>query len=93
MSACCHNVKKSSVWQRISAVLCWAVPGVLLAVVPKCPVCVAAYVALLTGVGISLSTASYLRIGLILVCVAAIVYLVVRRFEAIAKFTGIWRTS
>ena len=76
----------------MATVLRWAVPSVLLAVMPKCPACVVAYVALLTGVGISFTSAWYLRTGLILVCFAALVYLVVRRFEAIAKLIGIWRT-
>lgn len=92
MGACCQKTKENPAWQRVATVLRWAMPSVLLAVMPKCPACVVAYVALLTGVGISFTSAWYLQTGLILVCLAALVYLVVRRFEAIAKLIGIWRT-
>jgi hypothetical protein len=91
MGACCHNAKKRSAWQPL-AMLRWVVPSALLAVMPKCPACVATYVALLTGVGISLPAAWYIRTGMILVCLAALVYLVVRKFRAIKISTRIWRT-
>jgi hypothetical protein len=60
-----------------------AVPGTVLALIPKCPVCVAAYVAIGTGVGISAATASYVRYGAMAVCVAALAWvgwMVARRF-------------
>ena len=59
-------------------------PGLLrlapsvLALLPKCPACVAAYVALATGVGISVTAAAYLRSGAIAVCVAVLLYATVK---------------
>src|SRR5688500_1359163 len=53
----------------------WAVPTTLLVLMPKCPVCLAGYVALGTGLGISFTAAAWLRYGMIIVCVAALIYL------------------
>ena len=56
----------------------WIVPGVGLALIPKCPACVAAYIALLSGIGISYSAAASLRIGLIVLCVALLLFVAAR---------------
>jgi len=40
------------------------VPGTLLALLPKCPVCLAAYLGLLSGFGVSITTARVLQVGL-----------------------------
>jgi hypothetical protein len=43
----------------------WALPSVALALVPKCPMCVAAYLAIGGGLGVSLSTAAHLRTAVV----------------------------
>lgn len=53
----------------------WAAPGVVLVLMPKCPVCVAAYITLITGVGISLSTAAHLRMLVLLLCSVTLAFL------------------
>lgn len=56
----------------------WMLPGGGLILLPKCPACLAAYVAVVTGVGISLSIATYLRLVLLTVGIGWIAYWVGR---------------
>lgn len=57
----------------------WVLPGATLALLPKCPACVAAYIALATGLGVSFSTAAYIRASIVIVSVSVLVFLAVRR--------------
>ena len=64
----------------------WVVPGIILAIMPKCPACLAAYVAVGTGLVLSATVAASLRMALIALSFAWLSYLGVRRIRsAIAR--------
>ena len=65
-------------FRRASDLMGWLVPAALLAIMPKCPLCVAAYIALGTGIGVSVATAAYVRFVMIGVSLAALAYLVTK---------------
>ena len=89
MSACCDAAgdRLTPAWvRRIREILAWVLPSAILVLVPKCPACLAAHVTLWTGLGLSYSTATYLRSAMLLLCVASLLFLVVKRLSA-RRFT------
>ena len=93
---CCHNasvkVCETSKTRRIVATTKWIVPTAILALMPKCPMCLAAYIALGTGLGISIPAATWIRDGLIVICVASLTWFAAasaRRFWASRRRTPI----
>ena len=82
MRACCSAAsdRNTPVWVRsLREVSAWILPSAGLVLMPKCPACLAAYVALWTGLGLSLTMAFYVRWGLLFLCVTALLFLIMRR--------------
>lgn len=67
--------------QRCREIVEFAAPGATLLLLPKCPACVAAYFAIGTGIGLSISAATYVRTGLVTVCVISLLWLTARRYR------------
>lgn len=61
----------------------WIVPGAILALLPKCPACVATYAVIGAGVGFSLSAMTYLRVLLALLWALSLLYLAARRIRPV----------
>lgn len=57
----------------------WILPSATLVLLPKCPVCVAAYVSMVSGVGISFASASILRNSLLVLSISALLGLMLKR--------------
>ena len=47
--------------------------------IPKCPMCLAAHVALWTGLGLSFAEATYVRWSMLSLCVVLLLYVAVKR--------------
>ena len=67
-----------SAMKRIAGALEWAIPGVIVVAMPKCPACVAAYIALATGVGISFTAAAQLRMLVLVLSLTALTWFAIK---------------
>ncbi len=62
-------------WRSIQ----WLFPATLLVLIPKCPLCMVAYIALFTGgVGITVSTARWIQVLMLVFCLTSLGYFAVR---------------
>jgi len=94
MSTCCNvtSEQKTPPWvRRAREIFAWVLPSVILVLAPKCPACLAAHVMLWTGLGLSLSTATYLRWVLPFLGVASILFLTVERLDRIASISSYFK--
>ena len=67
--------RPASHWTSRMEIVGWIIPSATLILLPKCPACVAMYVALYSGISISLASAANLRISLLILCVTALLCL------------------
>ena len=59
----------------------------------KCPACLAAHVAIWSGLGLSLSTATWLRWVLMFLCVASLLFLMVKHRDRIGAIVHSFKTE
>ncbi len=85
--------RRGSMWRRIARRIAgtveWVLPVTTLAMIPKCPACVAADIFLFTGIGLSFPAATAVRWSLIAVSCAALAYLLFRASRRAITHTGI----
>jgi hypothetical protein len=96
MSACCDagSDRKTPRWvRRLREFFAWVLPSAILVLVPKCPACLAALVTLWTGLGLSLSTATYLRWVLLFACGVSLLFLIVERLDRIGAIFSYFKTE
>jgi hypothetical protein len=62
-------VRAPAIRRACRGIVEWLVPCAVLALMPKCPACLAAYVAIGTGIALSASVAAYLRVTLLVLCI------------------------
>ena len=70
-----------SVVRHCPEVVSSVLPAVILVLLPKCPVCIAAYIAVVTGIGLSLPVTAHLRTLLVILCATSLIYFVARQIH------------
>ena len=77
--SCCENSRSRTFARRCLDVAGWLIPSALLIFMPKCPACIAAYIAIGTGLGLSMTAAANLRLLLIILSLCSLLFLVARQ--------------
>jgi hypothetical protein len=78
---CCENTSKPSRARRSLDAAGYVVPSAILVLLPKCPACIAAYLAMGAGIGVTLSTAATLRAVLLVLSVACLAVVAARHLR------------
>ncbi len=80
MGQCCAAGSTScGLGRKLSKVTGMLLPGALLALMPKCPLCLAAWLTVATGFSISATGAAWVRGSIVVLWVAGIVAILWRR--------------
>jgi hypothetical protein len=80
-----HFRRSWSLWRRGGTIAGWILPGATLALLPKCPVCVAAYLALVSGISISVTTAAYVRTSLLMMSATTLLCLSLKYISRLGR--------
>ena len=65
--------------RQLSSFMASILPAAVLLFLPKCPLCLAAWLALATGVSIPATGAAWLRASIVMLCIAALASILWRR--------------
>jgi hypothetical protein len=79
MSACCSAETRpvtNGAAQRVGNSLCWLAPAAVLVLMPKCPLCLIAYVAAVSGIVLTVSASSFLQGFITIFCAGALTVLI-----------------
>src|SRR4051812_22207376 len=71
--------QKPLILQHSLRIIRLALPGVMLVILPKCPICLGEFYCDRNGVSLSITTAAYVRLSLIILCMVSLLYLVIKR--------------
>lgn len=76
---CCQKAPRGLRLRKVREIAGLVLPSTLLALMPKCPMCLAAYVALGSGVTLSYSSAHLLMRTLTALCISTLAFCLVKR--------------
>jgi hypothetical protein len=79
--------------RRARGAASFALPSIALALVPKCPMCIVAWLAIGGGFGVSVGTAAHLRTALVWLCWSVLVLLAARVAMRLASRSTLKRST
>ena len=80
-ATCCSRAGVRRLIRRGGDTAGWVSSATLLLVLPKCPACLAGYIALATGLAVSVPTAATLRVLLLAISVISLSYFLSRNLR------------
>ncbi|MGB8170390.1 MAG: hypothetical protein WCF18_23005 [Chthoniobacteraceae bacterium] len=81
----CCQTRRALGARRAAEIAGWVFPSAALALLPKCPMCVAAYVALGTGLALTPASANLLLQCVTAICLNALAFCLARRIVKTAR--------
>jgi hypothetical protein len=94
---CFENSRRRTFSRQCVDVFGWIIPGAILATLPKCPICLGTYIALWSGLGLSLSAATHLRVSLLILSGGLILFMMARNIrrliQKLARYENVIKRS